>query len=191
MTAYHEGGHALVAMHTQGATPVHKATILPRGSALGMVLQLPDKDEETQTLKQLLARLDVAMGGRVAEELVFGQSEVTTGASSDLQMATRIATAMVTRYGFSSKLGKMAVNYEGPDSVSANTRAMIEEEVKEILNSAYERAKGIIKENERVLHILAKELLEQETLSAQQIKDLIQRVQNDPKPTQQQQGSTK
>eukprot|EP01025_Chloroclados_australasicus_P034718 TRINITY_DN35466_c2_g1_i6.p1 TRINITY_DN35466_c2_g1~~TRINITY_DN35466_c2_g1_i6.p1 ORF type:complete len:739 (+),score=110.53 TRINITY_DN35466_c2_g1_i6:3-2219(+) len=189
LTAYHEGGHALVAMHTQGAIPVHKATILPRGSALGMVLQLPEKDEEMQSFKQLLARLDVAMGGRVAEELIFGQSEVTTGASSDLQQATRIATAMVTKYGFSSRLGKMAVEYDGPESVSANTKAVIEEEVKELLNAAYERAKRIIKENERVLHILAKELLEQETLSSQQIKDLIKRVKSDPTQSQQQQSS--
>lgn len=105
LTAYHEGGHALVAMLTKGASPVHKATIMPRGNALGMVMQLPDKDDKSMTRKQLLAMLDVCMGGRVAEELIFGGENVTTGASQDLTSATQIARAMVTEYGFSDRVG--------------------------------------------------------------------------------------
>jgi ATP-dependent metalloprotease len=105
LTAYHEGGHALVAMLTRGAMPVHKATIMPRGQTLGMVMQLPDKDDKSMTRRQLNAMLDVCMGGRVAEELIFGGDDVTTGASQDLSSASGIARAMVTQYGFSDRVG--------------------------------------------------------------------------------------
>ena len=118
LTAYHEAGHAIVALRTPGAMPVHKATIVPRGSALGMVTQLPDKDETSITRKQLLARLDVCMGGRVAEELIFGKDEVTTGALSDLQQATRLATYMVGEVGLSSLVGPVHV-----DSMSKGGRS--------------------------------------------------------------------
>lgn len=100
-TAYHEAGHAVVAVLTEGASPIHKATIMPRGSALGMVTMLPEGDQTSQSLKEMLAFMDVAMGGRVAEELIFGRQEVTSGAMSDIQHATRIARNMVTKYGFS------------------------------------------------------------------------------------------
>ena len=174
LTAYHEGGHALVALHTDGAHPVHKATIVPRGMALGMVMQLPEKDETSVSYKQLLARLDVCMGGRVAEELIFGDKEVTTGASSDLQQATRLARAMVTKYGYSSKLGKAVHDYDDPGAgISTETRQVIEEEVKAILNAAYQRAQAILTTHEKELHDLARELLERETLSGPEIRKLL------------------
>ncbi|KDD72640.1 M41 peptidase, partial [Helicosporidium sp. ATCC 50920] len=145
LTAYHEGGHALVALFTEGADPVHKATVIPRGVALGMVMQLPD-EEHMQTRKQLLAMLDVCMGGRVAEEIVFGRGNVSTGASSDLDRATQIAEAMVTRYGMSDALGAMALH---APKVSATTRAAVEEEVKSILGQAYGRAKSLLQRHEK------------------------------------------
>lgn len=177
LTAYHEGGHALVAMFTDGAHPVHKATVVPRGVALGMVMQLPETDDETSiTRRQLLAKLDVAMGGRVAEELIFGDADVTTGASSDLEQATRLARAMVTRYGMSDAVGQVSLPYEdGGASLSTETRAIVEAEVKKLLTSAHNRAKKLLKEHERELHTLAAELIEKETLTGEQIRDILSR----------------
>ena len=180
LTAYHEGGHALVALYTEGANPVHKATIVPRGQALGMVMQLPEKDQTSISRKQLLARLDVAMGGRVAEELIFGEQEVTTGASSDLQVsrrdgprlptragtdtlpcphthtfslslslvrelqhATRLAREMVTKYGMSDKVGPVAHDYdENGLIISSETRQVIEDETRKLVDAAYGRWVG-------------------------------------------------
>ncbi|EIE25196.1 ATP-dependent metallopeptidase Hfl [Coccomyxa subellipsoidea C-169] len=175
LTAYHEGGHALVAMLTEGAHPVHKATIVPRGMSLGMVMQLPEEADETSVSKrQLLAKLDVCMGGRVAEELIFGESDVTTGASSDLEQATKLARAMVTKYGMSSVLGPTSIAYEDNGrSLSSETRAAVEHEVKELVKNAYSRARTILMQHEKDLHKLAKELLDKETLSGEQIRTLL------------------
>jgi len=174
LTAYHEGGHALVAIHTSGAMPVHKATIVPRGSALGLVSQLPEDDQLSITRKELLARLDVCMGGRVAEEIIFGSDDVTTGASNDLEQATRLARAMVTRYGFSEKIGPVAVNYDDQgSSMSSETRALIEEEVKKLTLHAYQRVKNLLESKQDELHIVAKALLERETLSGSQIREIL------------------
>ncbi|KAL6618656.1 hypothetical protein ACP70R_033795 [Stipagrostis hirtigluma subsp. patula] len=174
MTAYHEGGHALVAIHTEGAHPVHKATIVPRGMALGMVTQLPEKDQTSISRKQMLARLDVCMGGRVAEELIFGESEVTSGASNDLRQATRLARAMVTKYGMSERVGLVSYNYDdNGNTMSTETRGLIEQEVKEILERAYNNAKTILMTHDKELHTLANALLEHETLSGAQIKKLL------------------
>ena len=178
LTAYHEGGHALVALYTNGAHPVHKATVVPRGVSLGMVMQLPESDDETSVSRmQLLAKLDVAMGGRVAEELIFGEENVTTGASSDLEQATRLARAMVTRYGMSDKIGQVAIQYDdGGASLSSETRAVVESEVKRLLTAAHERARAVLKLHEKELHAVAKELLDKETLSGQQIRDVLRKA---------------
>ncbi|GMN36011.1 hypothetical protein TIFTF001_005681 [Ficus carica] len=177
LTAFHEGGHALVAIHTDGALPVHKATIVPRGMALGMVSQLPDKDQTSISRKQMLARLDVCMGGRVAEELIFGENEVTSGASSDLKQATALARAMVTKYGMSKEVGVVTHNYDdNGKSMSTETRLLIEKEVKYFLERAYNNAKTILTTRNKELHALANALLEQETLSGSQIKALLAQV---------------
>ncbi|KAL6774585.1 FTSH4 [Auxenochlorella protothecoides x Auxenochlorella symbiontica] len=171
LTAYHEGGHALVALYTPGAAAVHKATVVPRGGALGMVSQLPDADAELSvTRRQLLARLDVAMGGRCAEELIFGEGDVTTGASSDLVAATGLARAMVTDYGFSARLGAMSIPFA---EASAEAQAAIEAEVRALVTAAHARARDLLAAHEKELHALAAALLKEETLSGQQIKDLL------------------
>lgn len=184
LTAYHEGGHALVAIHTEGARPVHKATIVPRGRTLGMVSQLPEKDETSFSRKQMLAWLDVSMAGRVAEELIFGDSEVTSGASSDFQNATKMARAMVTKYGMSKQLGFVSYNYEDDGkSMSTETRLLIEQEVKSLLENAYNNAKTILTKHSKEHHVLAQALLEHETLTGAQIKKILAQANS----TQQQQ----
>ncbi|CAI0401403.1 unnamed protein product [Linum tenue] len=188
LTAFHEGGHALVAVHTDGALPVHKATIVPRGMALGMVSQLPDKDETSISRRQMLARLDVCMGGRVAEELIFGENEVTSGASSDLQQATKLARAMVTKYGMSKEVGLVSHNYDdNGKSMSTETRLLIEQEVRNFLERAYNNAKTILTTHIKELHALANALLEQETLSGSQIKALLAQVNSQQQMKQQKQ----
>lgn len=173
LTAYHEGGHALVALHTAGALPVHKATIVPRGVSLGMVMQLPDKDQTSVSRRQLQARLDVCMGGRVAEELIFGVQEVTTGASADLSQATSLAREMVTRYGFSEeRVGLLSQSYQSGE-LSGEAKKVIEEETKKMLAEAYSRAKKILLENRGELELLATTLLEKETLTGAQISALL------------------
>ncbi|XP_027110122.1 ATP-dependent zinc metalloprotease FTSH 11, chloroplastic/mitochondrial isoform X1 [Coffea eugenioides] len=169
LTAYHESGHAIVAFNTEGAHPIHKATIMPRGSALGMVTQLPSNDETSISKKQLLARLDVCMGGRVAEELIFGQDHVTTGASSDLHTATELAQYMVSTCGMSDAIGPIHIK-ERPGS---EMQSRIDAEVVKLLREAYDRVKALLKKHEKALHVLANALLEYETLTSEQIKRLL------------------
>ncbi|KAI3458030.1 hypothetical protein Pfo_014693 [Paulownia fortunei] len=169
LTAYHESGHAIVALTTEGAHPVHKATIMPRGSALGMVTQLPSSDETSISKKQLLARLDVCMGGRVAEELIFGQDHITTGASSDLNTATELAQYMVSTCGMSDAIGPVHIK----DRPGSEMQSRIDAEVVKLLREAYNRVKALLKKHEKALHALANALLEYETLSAEEIRRIL------------------
>ncbi|KAM3331114.1 hypothetical protein ACQJBY_027273 [Aegilops geniculata] len=176
LTAYHESGHAIVALNTKGAHPIHKATILPRGSALGMVTQLPSQDETSISKKQLLARLDVCMGGRVAEELIFGEENVTTGARNDLHTATELAQYMVSNCGMSNAIGPVHVK-ERP---SVDMQSRIDAEVGRLLREAYERVTHLLKKHEKQLHALANALLERETLTADEINKVVHPYQEEP-----------
>ncbi|XVF10024.1 hypothetical protein REPUB_Repub07fG0148500 [Reevesia pubescens] len=183
LTAYHESGHAIAAFNTEGAHPIHKATIMPRGSALGMVTQLPSSDETSISKKQLLARLDVCMGGRVAEELIFGQDHITTGASSDLNTATELAQYMVSNCGMSDAIGPVHIK-ERP---SSEMQSRIDAEVVKLLREAYDRVKALLRKHEKALHALANALLEYETLSAEEIKRILLPYREGRLPEQQEQ----
>lgn len=169
VTAYHEGGHALVALLSKGAHPIHKATIMPRGQALGMVSQLPEKDEISVTRRQLQARLEVCMGGRVAEEMIFGSDNITSGASSDIDQATSLAKAMVTKYGMSEKIGHVTHSENDMEKLSSETKALIEKEVKGLIDNAYNQASHILRTHEKELHRIANALIEYETLNAEEL----------------------
>jgi cell division protease FtsH len=184
LTAYHEGGHALVSLSMPGSVPIHKATIIPRGGALGMVQGLPERDQISQSYRELIAMLAMAMGGRVAEELIFGQNKVTSGAASDIQQCTRIARAMITQLGFSEKLGTVA--YADPQqeqflgyslgrtqTLSESTQQLIDSEVRRLVQEAYDTARRILTEKRAQLDILAQGLLEFETLSGEEIVGLL------------------
>ncbi|CAM9420881.1 unnamed protein product [Lampetra planeri] len=172
ITAYHEGGHALVAFYTKDAMPINKATIMPRGPTLGHVSLLPEDDRWSETKAQLLAQMDVSMGGRVAEEIIFGLDNITTGASSDFETATKIASLMVTRFGMSEKLGVMI--YKDQEKLSPETQSAIETEVRAMLQDSYERARSILKAHSREHKLLAEALLKYETLDAREIRSVLE-----------------
>jgi cell division protease FtsH len=184
LTAYHEGGHALVALHQPASDPVHKATIIPRGRALGMVMRLPERDLLSYTRAKLKADITVAMGGRVAEEIVFGYEKVTSGAASDIKMATLLARAMVTQYGMSDKLGPLAYGDNEEEvflghsiarqqNLSDETQTIVDEEIHRLVDESFEEARRIISEHIDDLHTIARGLLEYETLSGEEIKNLL------------------
>ena len=180
LTAYHEAGHAITALNCPNSDPIHKATIIPRGRALGLVMRLPEHDRFSVTRAKLKDDLIVAFGGRAAEELIFGYEQVTTGASSDIQQATSMARAMVTKWGLSDKVG--AIDYGEDDGsrfyaankpYSQETGRIIDEEVKRIISEGLAEAKKILNERKDDLEKLARALLEYETLSGEEIKDLL------------------
>ncbi len=185
LTAYHEAGHALLAIKMEGSDPIHKATIVPRGRALGMVMRLPEKDQVSLTRQKCKADLAVAMGGRVAEEEIFGYDMVTSGASADIKMATNLAKAMATQFGMSDKLGPLLYgeNQEEvflgrsmaqPGShVSDATQKIVDSEIKKFVEEGYDMAQKVIRENLDDLHAVALGLLEYETLSGDEIIGLI------------------
>uniref|UniRef100_A0A3Q2DEY2 ATP-dependent zinc metalloprotease YME1L1 n=1 Tax=Cyprinodon variegatus TaxID=28743 RepID=A0A3Q2DEY2_CYPVA len=172
ITAYHESGHAIVAYYTKDAMPINKATIMPRGPSLGHVSMLPENDRWSETRSQLLAQMDVSMGGRVAEEIIFGHENITTGASSDFDSATRIAKMMVTRYGMCEKLGVMT--YSDLTAQSPETQAAVEHEVRVLLKDSYERAKALLKSHAKEHKNLADALLMYETLDAKEIQLVLE-----------------
>ena len=184
LTAYHEAGHALVAFNVPSADPVHKATIIPRGRALGMVLQLPEGDKLSMTREQMNSRLAIMMGGRVAEEVIFGHDKVTSGAASDIDGATRLARLMVMRWGMSDKLGPLAYGENQEEiflghsvsrtqNISDETAKVIDEEIRNFVDGGYNKARDIISARLEELHTIAKGLLEYETLTGDEIKGLL------------------
>jgi cell division protease FtsH len=190
LTAYHEAGHALVGYFTPASDPIHKATIIPRGRALGMVMRLPEGDRISVSREKLNADIAVAMGGRVAEELIFGHDKVTAGAASDIEQATKIARHMVTQWGMSDKLGPMAYGENQQEvflghaitqsqNVSEATARLIDAEIRRIVDEGYGGAQHIISSNLERLHDLANALLEHETLTGEEVSAVLR---GDPMP---------
>ena len=185
LTAYHEAGHAVVALHCPASDPIHKATIIPRGRALGMVMRLPEGDRISLARDQIFADLRVACGGRIAEELIFGEERVTTGASSDIRMATDMARRMVTEWGMSEKLGFLAYSADEQEvflgrsvsqqkNMSDATASIIDGEVRRIVDDAYDVATKILKKHNNQLERLAQGLLEYETLNGGEIQIIVE-----------------
>jgi cell division protease FtsH len=190
LTAYHEAGHALVGYFTPASDPIHKATIIPRGRALGMVMRLPEGDRISVSREKLNADIAVAMGGRVAEELIFGHEKVTAGAASDIEQATKIARHMVTQWGMSDKLGPMAYGENQQEvflghsvtqsqNISEATARLIDTEIRRIVDGGYAGAQDIISSNLDRLHDLANALLEHETLTGEEVSAVLR---GDPMP---------
>jgi cell division protease FtsH len=186
-TAYHEGGHALVSLSVPGADPLHKVTIIPRGRALGLTMQLPEGDRYSMDYQQMTSRLAIMMGGRVAEELIFGKDKVTSGASGDITSATQLARNMVTRWGYSDELGTVAYGDNQEEvflghsvartqNVSEDTAQKIDGEVRRLVQGGMDEARRILTERIADLHAVAKALLEFETLTGEEIENLLKGV---------------
>ena len=188
LTAYHEGGHAIVALNVQSTDPIHKATIIPRGRALGMVMQLPERDKHGHSIKELKSRMAICYGGRVAEEVIFGKDNISTGAGggqgSDINQATKIAKAMVMKYGMSEELGPVEYGENEQEvflgrsvatqqNMSEEMARKVDLEVRKLIDEAYQKATKVLTEKKDDLEKLAKALLVYETLSGDEIRDLI------------------
>ena len=202
LTAYHEAGHAICSLHVKETDPIHKATIIPRGRALGMVQQLPEKDQYSYTRAKMLSRLIICMGGRVSEELKFGYDKVTSGASSDIAAATNLARAMVTEWGMSNVLGPVMYAENSNEvflgrsvtqnqNMSEETARLVDSEIKRLVTDAHAEAEKILKENDNELEILAQALMEYETLTGEEIKEVlagkkINRAEQTPVPPEKQ-----
>ncbi len=183
LTAYHEAGHAIVGLNVPQHDPIHKATIIPRGRALGLVLSLPERDQLSVTKTKYKSQIAMAMGGKVAEEMIFGEDNVTSGAMSDIQQVTKIARAMVTKFGMSDKLGNIEYSseqqtYLGPQGGGVNagpeTQEVIDAEVRRLVDEGYETAKRILTEQREDLERMAQGLLEYETLTGAEITRVIE-----------------
>ena len=202
LTAYHEAGHAICSLHVKETDPIHKATIIPRGRALGMVQQLPEKDQYSYTRAKMLSRLIICMGGRVSEELKFGYDKVTSGASSDIAAATNLARAMVTEWGMSDVLGPVMYVENSNEvflgrsvtqnqNMSEETARLVDSEIKRLVTDAHAEAAKILKENDKELETLAQALMEYETLTGEEIKEVlagkkIDRTEQTPVPPEKQ-----
>ncbi len=184
LTAYHEAGHAVCSLFVEETDPIHKATIIPRGRALGMVQQLPEKDQYSYSRVKMLSRLVIMMGGRVAEELKFGSKKVTSGASSDIAAATNLARSMVTEWGMSDKLGPvlyaentgevfLGKSVTQSKNMSEETAKLVDEEIKNLVVNAHAEATKLLKEHEKDWETIAQALIEYETLTGDEIKDLL------------------
>jgi cell division protease FtsH len=187
MTAYHEGGHAIIALNVPNTDPVHKATIIPRGRALGMVMQLPERDKLSMSYEQMTSRLAILFGGRVAEEIIFGKEKVTSGASSDITQATKLARAMVTKWGFSDQLGVveygdnqeevfLGMSMGNRQNISEETAKVIDAEVKRLTQAGFDEARRILTERLEDLHTLARAMLEYETLTGSEITNVLKGI---------------
>jgi len=187
LTAYHEAGHAVVALKTQGSDPVHKVTIVPRGRALGLTASLPETDRHSYTKDWLIGNLAMFFGGRVAEELIFGPEKVTTGAGNDIERATGLARRMVTQFGMSERVGAMAIGDREQEvflgrefgqrrEVSERTAEMVDDEVKRLLDEAYAKASVLLKEHKDLLERIAQALLERETIDREDLDLLVKNL---------------
>ena len=191
LTAYHEAGHAIVGRLVPEHDPVYKVSIIPRGRALGVTMFLPEKDMYSVSIRKLESQLSGLFGGRVAEELIFGEDAVTTGASNDIERATDIARNIVTSWGLSSKLGP--INYSADEGevflgksvtkhreMSDATAQMIDKEIHDIVDRNYQRAQKLLKDNIKILHLMADVLMKYETIEVEQIDSIMEG--KEPKP---------
>ncbi|MBT5435329.1 MAG: cell division protein FtsH, partial [Rhodospirillaceae bacterium] len=184
LTAYHEGGHALVMLYVPGHDPLHKVTIIPRGRALGLTMFLPERDKLSISERELKAKIASLFGGRIAEEMTFGKENITTGASNDIKVATDLARRMVTQFGFSDKLGPLLYGENDEEvflghsvtqrkNVSDATAGLIDEEIRRVIDEGEAKAREILHEKADELELVAQALLEHETLSADEVRRVI------------------
>ncbi len=193
LTAFHEAGHAVVALMTPGSDPIHKVTIVPRGRALGLTASLPEVDRHNYTKEWLIGSLAMFFGGRVAEEIVFGPEKVTTGAGNDIERATSLARRMVTQFGMSDRIGAMSVGdpeqeiflgreFATRRETSERTAEMVDDEVKRLIDEAYDTARRLVVEHRELLDRIANALLERETIDREDLDLLIQKRELPPRP---------